>query len=60
MKQQQNKPVSHIIIDIIIIVILILMPGIRGYDNYAWYEYLVFVFIPVVWFINDIIQQTKK
>ncbi len=27
--------------DIILIVILLLIPGIRGYSNWMWYEYLL-------------------
>jgi hypothetical protein len=60
MKEQKNKCTFHIIGDIIFIVLLILMLGIRGYNEYAWYEYLFFVFIPLAGAINDIIQRTKK
>ena len=60
MKEQKTKRNFHIIIDIILIAIFILMPGIRGYNNYAWYEYLLFVFLPVAYLIYDIIQETKK
>ena len=60
MKEQKTKQNFHIIIDIILIALFILMPGIRGYNNYAWYEYLLFVFLPVAYLIYDIIQETKK
>jgi hypothetical protein len=60
MKEQKTKRNFHIIIDIILIALFILMPGIRGYNNYAWYEYLLFVFLPVAYLIYDIIQETKK
>jgi len=60
MKEQKNKRNFHIIIDVILIVLFLLMPGIRGYNNYAWYEYLLFVFLPVAWLINDIMQEIKS
>ncbi|MDY6930051.1 MAG: hypothetical protein SWN10_23630 [Pseudomonadota bacterium] len=31
--------------DIIFIVILLLMPGIRGYSNWMWYEYLFILIV---------------
>jgi hypothetical protein len=60
MKEQKNKRNFHILIDVILIVLFLLMPGIRGYNNYAWYEYSLFVFLPVAYLIYDIIQETKK
>jgi hypothetical protein len=59
MEEQKNKRNFHIIRDIILIVLFIIMPGIRGYNNYSWYEYLLFVFLPVAYLIYDIIQETK-
>jgi hypothetical protein len=46
--------------DIIFIILLVLFPGIRGYDNYDWYEYLFFVFIPVAGVLYDILQKSKE
>jgi hypothetical protein len=31
--------------DIIFIVLLLLMPGIRGYSNWIWYEYLFILIV---------------
>lgn len=59
MKDQKNKRNFHIIGDIIFIILLILGPGIRGYNNWAWYEYL-FLVLMVAWLIYDIIQRTQK
>jgi len=60
MKEQKFKRNFHIIGDIVFIILLILTPGIRGYNEYVWYEYLLFVIIPVAGVIIDIIQRTKK
>jgi hypothetical protein len=60
MEEQKKKRNFHIIRNIILIVLFIIMPGIRGYNNYAWYEYLLFVFLPVAYLIYDIRQETKK
>jgi len=59
MKEQINKRNFHIIGDIIFIVLLILLPGIRGYYNWVWYEYLFLAFM-VTWLIYDIIKRTQK
>jgi hypothetical protein len=60
MNKQKNKRHFYIIGDIIFIIILILLPGIRGYNEYTWYEYTFFVFIPVALLIFDIIKRTKR
>ena len=59
MKERKNKSSFHIIGDIIFIVLLILLPGIRGYYDWVWYEYL-FLALMVAWLIYDIIQRTQK
>ncbi len=53
-KKRQSKA-----IDIIIIVILILSPGIRGYSNWHWYEYLL-IFIPIALIIYRWIMERPK
>jgi len=58
MNEIKKQNIFHRIIDLIIIALLIFAPGIRGYQNWYWYEYLLFVFIPVVWLIYDFIQRT--
>ena len=45
---------------VIAVLVFLLLPGVRGYQNLHWYEYLLFVFGPVAWLIYDMIRKPKK
>lgn len=60
MNTTTSKSTFHMIGNLFVIALLILQPGIRGYKNWYWYEYLLFVFIPVAWLIYDIVQMSNK
>ncbi len=40
--------IKFIALKVLCIVILLLLPGIRGYDNLQIYEYLIFVVVPII------------
>ncbi len=56
MNETTNKKKSSKIIDIIIIIILVLSPGIRGYSNWNWYEYII-ILIPIAGVIYHWIKE---
>jgi hypothetical protein len=45
---------------ILLIIIFMLLPGIRGYKNLEIHEYILFVFLPIVYFIYDLVKENKK
>jgi len=59
MNELQNKKRQSKAIDIIVIIILILIPGIRGYSNWHWYEYLL-IFISIALIIYRWIMERPK
>ena len=60
MSAHDKKSKYHWIGNTIAIVVFLLLPGIRGYKNLYWYEYLLFVFGPVAYLIFDMIRESKK
>lgn len=60
MSTHKEKRKYRWIVNAIAIVVFLLLPGIRGYKNLYWYEYLLFVFGPVAWLIYDMIREFKK
>ena len=47
MNEITRKNILSKLIDILVIIILIFLPGIRGYSNWSAYEYM-FILIPIV------------
>ena len=45
---------------ILLIIIFMLLPGIRGYKNLEIHEYILFVFLPIIYFIYDLVKENKK
>ena len=45
--------------NVILIIIFLLMPGIRGYENWQIHEYVLFVGIPVIYLIYDIFKRKR-
>ncbi len=39
--------ITPYIVDVLLIILFILLPGVRGYDDWAWYEYALMAFILV-------------
>jgi hypothetical protein len=46
MNEITRKNLLSKLIDILVIIILVFLPGIRGYSNWSAYEYM-FIFIPI-------------
>ncbi len=46
MNELTHKNILSKLIDVLIIVVLVLLPGIRGYSNWSAYEYM-FILIPI-------------
>lgn len=60
MSTSKKKSKNHWIGNTIGIIVFLLLPGIRGYQNLQWYEYLLFVFGPVAYLIYDMVHKPKK
>jgi len=46
MNEMTRKNILSKLIDILVIIILVFLPGIRGYSNWSAYEYM-FILIPI-------------
>lgn len=55
MSETAPKGKSFRFLYILLILVLLLLPGIRGYENWRWYEYLMILLI-----IAGIIYRWKK
>jgi len=51
---------KRIIRNVIFIIIFLLLPGIRGYQDWHVYEYIIFVALPIAYLIYDMIKDPKK
>ena len=60
MDEKKSTKKNRWIWNVVLIIIFLLMPGIRGYQNWKPYAYVLFVFIPVAYLIYDIVRETKK
>lgn len=58
----EEKPVkkNRWIWNVVLIIVFLLMPGIRGYQNLQLYEYILFVFLPIAGLIYDIFKGKKN
>ena len=56
-KAEKSK---HITRNIILIIIFLLLPGIRGYQNFQVYQYILFVALPIAYLIYEMIKDPKK
>ena len=60
MSEEKSKKKNSWIGKVILIIIFLLMPGIRGYQNLQIHEYILFVFFPIAYLIYDIVREAKK
>jgi len=51
---------KHIIRNVIFIIILLLLPGIRGYQSWRVDEYILFVALPISYLIYNMVKDPKK
>lgn len=56
-KAEKSK---HITRNIILIIIFLLLPGIRGYQNFQVYQYFLYVALPIAYLIYEMIKDPKK
>jgi len=59
MNEVSSKKFRRIIRNVIFIIIFLLLPGIRGYQNFHVYEYILFVALPIAYLIYDMIKDPK-
>lgn len=60
MSEEKPKKKNSWIWNVVLIIIFLLLPGIRGYQNLKLYEYILFVFLPIAYFIYDIFKGKKN
>lgn len=60
MSEEKSKKKNSWIGKVILIIIFLLMPGIRGYQNWQIHEYILFVFFPIAYLIYDMVREAKK
>ena len=60
MCEEKPKKKNSWIGKVILIIVFLLLPGIRGYQNIQLHEYILFVFFPIAYLIYDIVKEAKK
>ena len=60
MEEIMTKKSKHIIRNLILILIFLLLLGIRGYENWQVYEYLLYVALPIGYLSYDLIKARKR
>lgn len=60
MEEKKSTRKNRWIWNVVLIIIFLLMPGIRGYQNLKVYEYVLFVFLPIAGLIYDIFKGKKN
>ena len=60
MEKKKSIKKNRWIGNVFLVIIFLLMPGIRGYQNLQLHEYILFVFLPIAYFIYDIVRGKKN
>ncbi len=52
--------ITPYIVDVLLIIVFALLPGIRGYENWAWHEYALLALILVyILYLRSKLRQKK-
>lgn len=60
MTEVKSEKSRHITRNVILIIVFLLLPGIRGYQNFQVYQYFLYVALPIAYLIYEMIKDPKK